>query len=147
MDPNATPTNPSNGKTVLIIEDEPFISELYIRSLAKSGYTVKVVVDGQEALSEAQTNNYDIILLDIMLPNLTGTEILHRLRDVRETPNLKAKIIVTTNLELDEQGRAAIEAQADGYIVKAEITPKELVGFLDQLQLNQGPSPTAPSAT
>lgn len=128
---------PSNGKHVLIIEDEPFISELYIRALNKSGYEVKVIVDGQEALQEAKTNAYDIILLDIMLPNLTGTEILHRLRDVRETPDLRAKIIVTTNLELGEEGRAAIEAQADGYIVKAEITPKELATFLDQLQLNK----------
>lgn len=129
--------SPSNNKNVLIIEDEPFISELYIRSLSKAGYSVKVVMDGQEALEEAKTNAYDVILLDIMLPNLTGTEILHRLRDVRETPNLRAKIIVTTNLELAEEGRAAIEAQADGYIVKAEITPKELATFLDQLQLNQ----------
>lgn len=127
---------PSNNKNVLIIEDEPFISELYIRSLSKAGYTVKVVVDGQDALDEAKTNAYDVILLDIMLPNLTGTEILHRLRDVRETPELRAKIIVTTNLELAEEGRAAIEAQADGYIVKAEITPKELATFLDQLQLS-----------
>lgn len=133
MDNNTTP----NNKHVLIIEDEPFISELYIRALSKAGYNVKVVFDGQEALEEAKTNAYDIILLDIMLPNLTGTEILHRLRDTHETPNLRAKIIVTTNLELAEEGRIAIEAQADGYIVKAEITPKELATFLDQLQLNQ----------
>lgn len=133
--PQQNPTS-GTGKQVLIIEDEPFISELYIRALNKSGYGVKVIVDGQEALQEAKSNIYDVILLDIMLPNLTGTEILHRLRDVRETPNLRAKIIVTTNLELGDEGRAAIEAQADGYIVKAEITPKELVLFLDQLQLN-----------
>lgn len=141
MDNNTTPTN---GKRVLIIEDEPFISELYIRALSKSGYDATVIMDGQEALVAAQSNAYDVILLDIMLPNLTGTEILHRLRDVRETPNLHAKIIVTTNLELAEEGRAAIEAQADGYIVKAEITPKELVTFLDQLQLHAGPQATSP---
>jgi DNA-binding response OmpR family regulator len=148
MDPNnPTPQTPapqpqapqapppaSNGKKVLIIEDEQFISELYIRALSKAGYEVHVVIDGEAALKEAQSNAYDIILLDIMLPNLTGTEILRRLRDVRETPNLKAKVIITTNLELAEEGRAAIEAQADGYIVKAEVTPKELAVFLDQLQ-------------
>lgn len=135
MDNNPTPLTDTN-KHVLIVEDEPFISELYIRALNKSGYDVKVVIDGQEALQEAKTNTYDIILLDIMLPNLTGTEILHRLRDIRETPSLRAKIIITTNLELGEESRAAIETQADGYIVKAEITPKELATYLDQLQLN-----------
>lgn len=143
MDNNPTP---SNNTRVLIIEDEPFISELYIRALTKAGYDVTVIVDGQEALQAAQTDSYDVILLDIMLPNLTGTEILHRLRDVRETPNLHAKIIVTTNLELAEEGRAAIEAQADGYIVKAEITPKELVTFLDQLRLDPNPPTTTPGS-
>lgn len=128
---------PPNGKKVLIIEDEQFISELYVRALAKAGYDVHVVIDGEQALAEAQTNTYDVILLDIMLPNMTGTEILRRLRDVKETPNLRAKVIITTNLELDDAGRAAIEAQADGYIVKAEVTPKEMAQFLDQLQLNQ----------
>lgn len=125
-----------NGRRILIVEDEQFISELYVRSLAKAGYNVKVIVDGLEALESAQTNVYDIILLDIMLPNLTGTEILAKLRDKIATPNLQAKIIITTNLEMDEQHRMAMEAQADGYIVKAEVTPKELVAYLDQLQLN-----------
>jgi CheY-like chemotaxis protein len=125
-----------NGKKVLIIEDEQFISELYVRSLTKAGYEVKVIVDGAEALDAAKSNLYDLILLDIMLPNITGTEILKRLRDRAETPNLKAKIIITTNLEMDEEQRETMEAQADGYIVKAEVTPKELVTFLDQLQLN-----------
>lgn len=133
MDP--TPATP-NGKKVLIIEDEQFISELYIRALTKAGYEVKVIVDGEQALTEAQTNNYDIVLLDIMLPNLTGNEILRRLRSTDETPTLKAKIIITTNLEMSEEDRAAIESHADGYIVKAEVTPKEMVTFLDQLQLN-----------
>lgn len=125
-----------NGKKVLIVEDEQFISDLYVRALTHDGYEVKVSVDGGEALEEAQSNNYDIILLDIMLPNLTGTEILRHLRDLKETPQLKAKIIITTNLELDEAGRTDMESHADGYIVKAEVTPKELVVFLNQLQLN-----------
>ena len=125
-----------NGKKILIIEDEQFISELYVRALVKDGYDVKVCVDGQVGLKEAQTDAYDIILLDIMLPNLTGTEILRRLRDPAETPHLRAKVIITTNLELDEENRLAMESHADGYIVKAEVTPKELATFLDQLQLS-----------
>jgi len=127
---------PNVGKKVLIIEDEVFISDLYTRSLTKSGYEVTLIVDGQKALEAAQTNQYDIILLDIMLPTLTGTEILRQLRNPQLTQHLKAKIIITTNLELGEQSRADMESHADGYIVKAEVTPKELVVFLDQLQLN-----------
>jgi DNA-binding response OmpR family regulator len=122
------------SKRILLIEDERFISDLYMRALVRAGYDAKAVVDGQDALTEAKTNSYDIILLDIMLPNLMGTEILRQLR--QDVPDLKAKIIITTNLEMGDEGRAAVEAQADGYIVKADITPKELVDFLDQLQLN-----------
>ncbi len=123
-------------RKVLIIEDEQFISELYIRALTTAGYQSKVIFDGEQALKEAETNEYDIILLDIMLPNLTGTEILSRLRNTPNVKLIKAKIIITTNLEMSEEDRAGIESQADGYIIKAEVTPKELVVFLNQLSLN-----------
>jgi len=120
-------------KKVLCIEDEHFINELYARALTKAGYQVKVVIDGEEGLREALTNIYDIILLDIMLPNLIGTEVLKQLR--AKLPNLRAKVIITTNLELGKEDRAAIEAQADGYIVKADLTPRQMADFLKQLEL------------
>lgn len=131
--PAPTDPHPTMGRKVLCVEDEHFISELYARALTKAGYDVTFVVDGQEGLAQAKTNQYDIILLDIMIPTLTGIEVLKRLRDKNETPALKSKIIITTNLEQGDEGRAAIESQADGYIVKAEITPKQLVAFLQQL--------------
>jgi len=120
------------GKKILCIEDEHFISELYVRALTKAGYEVKVIIDGETGLAEALTNVYDIILLDIMIPNLTGIEVLKRLRE--QLPDLKAKVIITTNLEQSEEGRGAIEKQADAYIVKAEITPSQLVVFLEQIE-------------
>jgi DNA-binding NarL/FixJ family response regulator len=63
----------------------------------------------------------------------TGFEVLSTLRDTSKTPHLKAKIIITTNLEQREDVRKSIEDQADGYLVKAEITPKELVEFLSHI--------------
>lgn len=120
-------------KKVLCIEDEHFISELYARALTKAGYSVDVQLDGQKGLTAAQTDVYDIILLDLMVPTITGIDILRALRDPAQTPKLRAKIIITTNLEQREEVRADIEQQADGYIVKAEITPHELVEFLSGL--------------
>ena len=122
------------SRKVLCIEDEFFIGELYARALTNAGYQIKVVVDGVEGLKEAQTNQYDIILLDLMVPNMTGTEVLKRLRDPDQTPPLKAKILITTNLEQKEETRESIERQADGYIIKAEITPRQLVGILDSIR-------------
>jgi len=121
-------------KKFYCIEDEHFIGELYARSLSKAGYQVTVIPDGQQALVAAQTDQYDIILLDLMVPNLTGIEILRALRDPVLTPNLKAKIIITTNLEQREDVRQDIQKQADGYVVKAELTPHELVEFVNNIK-------------
>lgn len=116
---------------VLCIEDEQFIGELYQRAMVKAGYSVKIVPSGAAGLEEAKSNQYDVILLDLMIPDMLGSEVLSRLR--REMPDIKAKVIIATNLEQDDKTREAIEKQADGYIIKAEVTPKELVRFLDQL--------------
>lgn len=125
---------PASGRKVLCIEDERFIGELYARALGKSGYAVTIFTDGQKGLEAAQTNDFDIILLDLMLPTITGIEILQALRDPAKTPTLRAKIIITTNLEQREDVRAAIESQADGYLVKAELTPRELAAFVDTVK-------------
>lgn len=126
-------TATSTPKKVLCIEDEHFISELYARALTKAGYEVDVQLDGQKGLAAAQTDRYDIILLDLMIPNITGIEVLRTLRDPVKTPKMHARIIITTNLEQRDDIRDDIEQQADGYLVKAEITPHQLVDFLSRL--------------
>ena len=122
------------GKKVLCIEDEHFISELYSRALTKAGYEVEIVYDGEEALHKASGGEYDIILLDIMLPTMNGVDILHKLRDPYVQPPLKSKIIITTNLDQKESLRSKIEELADGYVIKADITPKQLVEYIAQLE-------------
>ncbi len=138
MEPPTTspikPSAPGIGRRVLCIEDEHFISELYVRALTKAGYRVEAIADGAEALAAAQTNQYDIILLDLMIPSVTGIEILRALRDPARVPPLRAKIIITTNLEQREDVRADIERQADGYLVKAELTPHQLADFVNTIQ-------------
>jgi DNA-binding response OmpR family regulator len=128
MDPK-----PPTGRKVLCIEDEYFISELYVRALERAGYSVVVELDGQKGFELAKTDKFDIILLDLMLPTITGVEVLRRLRAASAKP-IRAKIVITTNLEQREEIRADIERQADAYLVKAEITPRELVEFLNTIK-------------
>lgn len=130
----ATDSTSQDQRRVLIIEDENFISELYVRALNKGGYQVTAISDGEEAFKEAQTNRYDLILLDLMIPNLSGIDILRSLRDPARVPVITAKIIIITNLEQREEVRADIEKQADAYVVKAELTPHELVDFLNNIK-------------
>src|SRR5262245_4143204 len=109
MDPKDTPPQAPKRK-ILIIEDEHFISELYVRALTRAGYDVTVEIDGQKGLELAKTDQFDIILLDLMIPTITGIEVLRHLR-ASGAPKLKARIVITTNLEQREEIRADIESQ------------------------------------
>ena len=120
-------------KTILVIEDDRFIGEMYVRSLRKEGYTVDWVVTGTEGYASATGKTYDLILLDIMLPEAQGTDKLSQLRNGTEDKIPHSKVIVLTNFEQDDQSRMAMEAQADGYLIKAEITPRKLIEIIKQL--------------
>lgn len=134
IDQHSTTPVTANGLKVLCIEDEFFISELYDRALRKAGYNVTNALNGIDGLELAKTDKYDIILLDLMVPGMTGIEILKILSDPEKTKKIHSKIIITTNLVQDDAAREAIEKHADGYIIKADITPKELVAFLEKLR-------------
>ncbi|OGL31276.1 hypothetical protein A3F37_02825 [Candidatus Saccharibacteria bacterium RIFCSPHIGHO2_12_FULL_41_12] len=120
-------------KKVLIVEDEKFIGELYSRALIDGGYEVVIVETGDEGLTLALNGEFDIILLDIMVPGLLGIDFLKKIK--LEHPEIKSKIIITTNLENSEDTRKSIEKDADGYLIKAEVSPSELVTFLDQVEI------------
>ena len=120
-------------KTILCIEDDRFIGEMYVRSLKKAGYTVDWVVDGNDGLIAARNKPYDIILLDVMLPERRGTEILDALRGGAEDLIPNSKVIVLTNFEQDDESRSVMQKNVDAYLIKAEITPKKLIEVIKQL--------------
>ena len=121
------------AKTVLCIEDDRFIGEMYVRSLRKAGFTVDWVIDGNDGLVTARNQPYDVILLDVMLPEKRGTEILSALRSEEEDLIPNSKVIVLTNFEQDAESRSAMENQADAYLIKAEITPRKLIDVVNSL--------------
>jgi len=120
-------------KTILVIEDDRFIGEMYVRSLMKAGYSVDWVVDGNDGLITARNKPYDLMLLDVMLPEKRGTEILTALRGGKEDLIPNTKVIVLTNFEQDDESRAEMQKHADAYLIKAEITPKKLIEVIHQL--------------
>jgi len=120
-------------KTILIVEDDRFIGEMYVRSLKKAGYEVDWMVDGNDGLIAARNKQYDLVLLDVMLPERRGTEVLEALRGEEDLiPN--TRVIVLTNFEQDDESRMAMEARADAYLIKAEITPNKLLSVIEQLR-------------
>jgi DNA-binding response OmpR family regulator len=121
-------------KTILCIEDDRFIGEMYVRSLKKAGYDVDWMVDGNDGLVAARNKHYDLILLDIMLPERRGNEILAALRGGEEGDVIPdTRVIVMTNFDQDDESRAAMQHNADAYLIKAEITPKKLLSIIDKL--------------
>ena len=120
-------------KTILCIEDDRFIGEMYVRSLQKAGYDVDWMVDGNDGLVAARNKPYDLILLDIMLPERRGSEILEALRGSEEDLIPHSRVIVMTNFDQDEESRMAMQHNADAYLIKAEITPRKLLDIIAKL--------------
>jgi DNA-binding response OmpR family regulator len=126
-------------KSILCIEDDRFIGEMYVRSLKKNGYDVDWMVDGNDGLVAARNKPYDLILLDVMLPERRGNEILQALRGEHDfIPN--TNVLVMTNFDQDEESRLAMQHNADGYLIKADITPRKLLEVIAKLDAATPPT-------
>lgn len=118
---------------ILCIEDDHFIADMYAHTLKKAGFEVDVISNGAEALKQLKQTVYDVVLLDIMLPDKTGVDILNELRGPNGDGLPNTKIIVTTNFEEPDNDRAKLEALADGYLIKAEVIPSKMVQLVQQV--------------
>lgn len=115
--------------TILIVEDEVFISDLYKRILTQSGFKILTAYDGNEAIVFA-IRQPSLILLDIMLPKKNGIEILRELKTNPQTS--KIPVILLTNLGQEDIIKTAIDIGAQGCILKSTVTPYELVEKVKQ---------------
>ena len=119
-------------KTILCIEDDRFIGEMYVRALRQVDYEVDWVLSGNDGLAAAKSKTYDYILLDIMLPEKQGTEVMQELRGDKDLiPH--TKVIVLTNFDQDEVSRQATAEKVQSYLIKADITPRKLVQIIQEL--------------
>ncbi len=134
--------------SVLVIEDDRFIGEMYVRSLKNNGYVVDWVTTGREGFAAASIKPYDLILLDIMLPEQTGIEVLNSLRNNPKGDLIaKSRVIVLTNFDQDEESREDMQSQADGYLIKADITPRTLLDIISQMAtVEDASTPSTPTA-
>lgn len=111
--------------TILIVEDDPVLQKMYTEKFNFEGFNVLNARDGIEALNMATKNDLDIILLDIMLPRMSGTDFLER---YRQSPKGKdTPVLVLTNLAEDEEKQKLLKLGAKGYLIKAMQTPEQVV--------------------
>jgi CheY-like chemotaxis protein len=123
----------AGSKTILFIEDDKPIAEMYARVLEREGYSVEFAYNGNEGLQKAQTKHFDLVLLDIMMPEMSGIEVLKLLRGEDGHGSPDTKIVILTNLAQDKTSQEALKSQADGYIIKADIVPSQLAGIVKKL--------------
>lgn len=121
---------------ILLIEDEEYIRDLYKRQLELGGFTVSAFGTGQEGLEAFKQNTYSLVLLDIMLPDMNGIEILRHMKEMKDKQDVK--VVLLTNLGQDNIIKEAFELGALGYLIKLSINPYQLVdevkGFINNSQ-------------
>lgn len=135
--------DPKNKK-ILLVEDENFIRELYVRQLTKEGFQVKSAVDGQTGLNALKAEQFDLLLLDIMLPGMNGLQLLREFKT--QNPSSPMITILLTNLGQEAVIKEGFELGAQAYLIKASYTPDQVVQEVkNALGGNQPPTPPTPT--
>ncbi len=121
-----TPTSaPATNHSILIIEDDEFLRGLATTKLQKAGFTVDTAGDGEEGIRKLIEVKPDLLLLDLMLPHVSGFEVMEKIKEHTELSTMK--IIIFSNLGSDEDITRATNLGAHDYMVKSSFTLDELV--------------------
>ena len=125
----------NTGKKILLIEDDDLIRELYADQLKMAGLQVFGYASGKTGLEAFKEQKYDLVLLDIMLPDTNGLEIL---RQMKQDSDLKSiPVVLLTNLGQDSIIKEGFKLGADGYLVKLAYNPEQIVKEVQSILADQ----------
>jgi len=110
---------------ILIVEDEQFLLDLYEKKLEEAGFEVVKAENGVEGLSLTQLELPDLILLDILMPQTDGYEMLKKVKDGPKTK--KIPVVIFSNLSQREEIEKGLKLGAKDFIIKTSVTPSEMV--------------------
>lgn len=113
-------------KKILVVEDDQFLREFYQELFQAEGYFVDTASDGEIGLSKLQSNEYNLVLLDLMLPKKDGVQILRDLK-LKPAKSLNITIVVLTNLGQDAVIKQCFELGANGYLIKSALNPDQVL--------------------
>ena len=125
MEPLQTPTNDASTKKILLVEDDDALASVYQMRLEAEGFTVKRSANGEEALAVVTQYKPDLMLLDVMMPKVSGFDVLDILRNTPETTNVK--VIMLTALSQDSDKERAESLGVDDYLVKSQVVIADVV--------------------
>ncbi len=117
------PQSKKNVK-VMIVEDDKDICEMYATAFMREGFVVYTAKDGRMAIQKYHQKQPDILLLDIMMPNIDGYQVL---KEVRKRLDKYVPVIMLTNLDMEHFSKKESVDNVDAYLVKSNFTPSEIV--------------------
>lgn len=117
------------AKSILLVDDDISIRELYQQLLVGAGYVVEVAIDGKDALEKIVKNKYDLVLLDIMMPQIDGIGVLNTLN---EQSAKHPPILFMTNLLNDPATKDAVNKGAVGLVIKVNLEPEQFLSTVQQ---------------
>lgn len=112
------------AKKILFVEDDEGFFNLFSAALSMRGYNIVHVSDGSLAVEKAKLEKPDLILLDIILPGMSGLDILKEIKESDETKDIK--VVMLTNFGTDANVAKAVELGSDDYLMKYNVVPSEL---------------------
>jgi DNA-binding response OmpR family regulator len=116
---------PEESKKIMIVEDDRFLSFLMKARLEKDGFTVLQVFDGEEAIQLLKTEKPSLVILDLIMPKVTGFEVL---KTISMTPELaRIPVVIVSNLAQDSDIEKARELGAKEYFIKVKVSIDDLV--------------------
>jgi len=119
-----------NMKHIFLIEDDPFLSEMYAKKISGAGFEVEILGTAEDALRKLEQTQPDLILLDIVLPKMDGFEFLRTIK--QHEVYQKIPVLILSNVGQKEEIQRGLEFGVKGYIVKAQFTPSEIIQKINQ---------------
>lgn len=116
---------PTHPKRILLVEDDDALASVYVTRLQAEGFDVRRVANGEDALATALTYSPNLVVLDVMMPKVSGFDVLDILRNTPETANLK--IIMLTALSQESDKQRAESLGCDDYLVKSQVVIADVV--------------------
>ncbi|MBI2626171.1 MAG: response regulator [Candidatus Nealsonbacteria bacterium] len=118
-------------KKIILVEDDPFLADIYGTKLKEAGFNIEVVVEGDGVIPKIKEKKPDLLILDIVLPHLDGWEII---RQIKEDEDLKdLKIMILSNLGQKNEVEKGIKLGAVKYLIKAHYTPSEITAEIKKI--------------
>lgn len=118
-------------KRILLVDDEEEIRNVFDVALKSGGYEVFIAKNGKEALEIIKTQKFDLVLLDQMMPDMSGNETLKAIKADPATKDLHVSML--TNFSNDDMIKEALNAGASEYILKYQVSPEDLINRVKQI--------------